>query len=113
MMSNGSLWLSSLAAAYGLSLMTGICAKLREHPKIFMLGFAMTVAAVLLAAVALYESSNAQSIVSVILAAGLCVLASIWLPPVLAKGNLYMFLASVRFVRNLRRDSAMGQFGVT
>jgi hypothetical protein len=101
-----------LAATYGLSFVRGICAKLREHPKIFMLGFAMTVAAVILAAVALYESSNAQSIVSVILAAGLCVLASMWLPPVLAKGNLYMFLASVRFVRNHHGESVLGQFGV-
>jgi H+/Cl- antiporter ClcA len=60
-----------------------------------MLGFVMTLAAVLLAAVALFESSSVQSVVSVCLSVGLCILASLWLPPVLAKGNLYMFLASV------------------
>lgn len=55
----------------------------------------MTAGAMILAGVALFAGSVAQSMVSVALSLVLCILACIWLPPILARGNLYMFLASV------------------
>jgi MFS family permease len=72
--------------------------KVREHPKVFLLAVAMTTGAMTLAAVALFEGSNAQSVVSVFISVLLCILACLWLPPMLARSNLYMFLASVRSV---------------
>jgi MFS family permease len=72
--------------------------KVEESPQIFLLGVCMTAGALLLAFVALFLSSETQAIVSVVTSVFLCVLAWFWLPPLLAKSNLYMFLASALYV---------------
>lgn len=72
--------------------------KVEEAPQIFMLGVFMTAGALLLAGVSLYLSSELQSVVSIFVSVVLCILAWRWLPPVLAKSNLYMFLASAMYV---------------
>jgi MFS family permease len=72
--------------------------KLDEHPRIFLLGVFMTAGALLLAFVSLFLSSNVQAVVSILTSAALCVMAWFSLPPVLAKSNMYMFLASAAYV---------------
>lgn len=72
--------------------------KIEEAPQIFMLGAFMTAGALLLAGVSLYLGSETQSVVSVVVSIVLCILAWKWLPPILAKSNLYMFLASAMYV---------------
>lgn len=72
--------------------------KIEESPQIFLLGACMTAGALLLAFVSLYLGSDVQSAVSVGVSIVLCILAWKWLPPMLARSNLYMFLASAMYV---------------
>lgn len=72
--------------------------KIRTHPDLFKLSIAMTVGASAVGAVALVGSGAMQSIISTIAAILLCIMGSMWLPPMLARANLYMFLSNMLYV---------------
>lgn len=72
--------------------------KVRKHPDLFKLSLAMTVGAMGVGLSALLGSGNVQSGVSIFVALILCILGSMWLPGMLKKANLYMFLSSMLYV---------------
>lgn len=72
--------------------------KIRAHPKLFKLSIFMTVGASVVGLAALLGSGKIQSIFSIGTAITLCVLGNRWLPQMLARANLYMFLSSMLYV---------------
>lgn len=72
--------------------------KIRKHPDLYKLSIAMTIGAMAIGLAALLGSGIVQSGISVAVAFILCILGSKWLPGMLRKANLYMFLSSMLYV---------------
>lgn len=72
--------------------------KVTAHPDLVKLSAVMTVGALIVGGTALFGSGTVQSGVSTFVALGLCVLGHIWLPGMLRRANLYMFLSSMLYV---------------
>lgn len=73
--------------------------KFKAHPKLFSLVVFMAIGATGLAIVSLVASSIVQTIYSISASALLCVLGYLWLPNMLARANLYMFLANASYIQ--------------
>jgi MFS family permease len=73
--------------------------KLREQKEFFLLAVIMAAGALGLALVNLFAPLLAQLVYSLAISALLCGLGFRWLPPMLAKCNLYMFLQDVLYVQ--------------
>lgn len=72
--------------------------KLRAHPSIFKLSISMTIGAIAIGLTAVLGSGDVQSIVSTVVSIIMCILGSKWLPRMLARANLYMFLSNMLYV---------------
>lgn len=72
--------------------------KLAAHPALFRLCLAMAVGALGLAFVSLLATPTTQAVYSITASTVLCVAAHVALPTLLARANLYMFLASAFYV---------------
>lgn len=72
--------------------------KIRRHPDLCKLSIVMTMGASAVGLSALLWSGSVQSGVSGIVALVLCVLGVRWLPTMLGRANLYMFLSSMLYV---------------
>lgn len=72
--------------------------KITAHPNLFRLSILMTLGATAVGMSALVGSGSTQSLVSIVAALILCVLGLRWLPRMLGKANLYMFLSSMTYV---------------
>lgn len=72
--------------------------KINAHPDLFKLSVMMTVGALAVGLSALLGDGSIQSTVSTTTAFTLCVLGFKWLPGMLKRANLYMFLSSMLYV---------------
>lgn len=72
--------------------------KLAAHPALFRLCLAMAFGALGLAFVSLLATPTTQAVYSITASTVLCVAAHVALPTLLARANLYMFLASAFYV---------------
>lgn len=72
--------------------------KISAHPNLVKLNLTMTVSAVAVGLSALVGSGDMQTVTSTITAVILCVLGFRWLPKMLRRANLYMFLSSMLYV---------------
>ncbi|KAI0566892.1 Biopterin transporter [Gracilaria domingensis] len=72
--------------------------KIRKHPDLFKLSVAMTLGSIAVGVSALLGSGYVQSVASSTTSLVLCVLGLKWLPRMLGRANLYMFLSSLLYV---------------
>lgn len=72
--------------------------KIRQHPDLFKLSVAMTLGAMGVGMSALFGTGFVQSVVSTSASFVLCILGWMWLPRMLSRANMYMFLSSMLYV---------------
>jgi len=73
--------------------------KVKRRPQLFYLGITVACSALTLAAVGELCQPVVQFGVSLVVAVVVCFLGYLWLPPVLAKANLYMFICNAFYLQ--------------